>query len=92
MAVGWHRLVRPLIDEGRLVPFTDLRIAAPGSYYLSWNANHEPSDAIADAPRLADGGGGGRDRLSRRQASSGVEFFSSGRRFFLGSDSPATLV
>ena len=35
-----------MIDEGRIVPFTDLRIPSPGSYYLSWNANHEPSDAI----------------------------------------------
>jgi DNA-binding transcriptional LysR family regulator len=45
LAVGWHRLVRALIDAGRLVPFTDLRIPWPGSYYLSWNANRELSDA-----------------------------------------------
>ncbi|HEY9345618.1 MAG TPA: LysR substrate-binding domain-containing protein [Inquilinus sp.] len=41
VAVGWHRLVRGLVDAGRLVPFTDLRIPSPGSYYLSWNANRE---------------------------------------------------
>ena len=46
IAVGWHRLVRPLVAEGRIVPFTDLRIPAPGSYYLSWNANHAPGDAV----------------------------------------------
>ena len=46
LAVGWHRLVRPLVEEGRIVPFSDLRIPSPGSYYLSWNANHAPSDAI----------------------------------------------
>jgi LysR family glycine cleavage system transcriptional activator len=46
VAVGWHRLVRPLVEEGRIVRFTDLRIQSPGSYYLSWNANHEPNDAV----------------------------------------------
>lgn len=45
LAVGWHHLVRALIDAGRLVPFTDLRIPSPGTYYLSWNANREFSDA-----------------------------------------------
>jgi DNA-binding transcriptional LysR family regulator len=51
VAVGWHRLVRPLIAEGRIVPFTGLRIPAPGSYYLSWNANHalgEPGRTLRD--------------------------------------------
>lgn len=46
VAVGWHRLVRALIEEGRIMPFTDLRMPSPGSYYLSWNANREPSGAI----------------------------------------------
>jgi LysR family transcriptional regulator, glycine cleavage system transcriptional activator len=46
LAVGWHRLVRSLVEEGRIVAFTDLRIPSPGSYYLSWNANNEPGDAI----------------------------------------------
>lgn len=46
IAIGWHRLVRPLVEDGRLVPFTDLRMPAPGAYYLSWNANHTPSDAV----------------------------------------------
>jgi LysR family glycine cleavage system transcriptional activator len=46
LALGWHRLVRPLIETARLVPFTDLRMPAPGSYYLSWNANAAVSDAV----------------------------------------------
>lgn len=46
VAIGWHRLVFPLVDAGRLVRFTDLRIPSPGSYYLSWNANHETGDAV----------------------------------------------
>jgi LysR family transcriptional regulator, glycine cleavage system transcriptional activator len=45
LAIGWHRLVCAMIDAGRLVPFTNLRIPSPGSYYLSWNANREVSDA-----------------------------------------------
>ena len=39
VAIGWHRLVRDLIDAGKVVPFTNLRIPSPGGYYLSWNAN-----------------------------------------------------
>jgi LysR family transcriptional regulator, glycine cleavage system transcriptional activator len=46
VAVGWHRLVRPLVEKGQVVPFTDLRMSSPGSYYLSWNTNREPSDAV----------------------------------------------
>ncbi|MFO1141150.1 MAG: LysR substrate-binding domain-containing protein [Amaricoccus sp.] len=46
VALGWHRLVRPLVEEGRIVRFTDLCIAAPGSYYLSWNTSRAPSDAV----------------------------------------------
>ncbi len=46
VAVGWDRLVRGLLREGRIVPFTALRIPSPGSYYLSWNANGEPGNAV----------------------------------------------
>ncbi|MFO1144600.1 MAG: LysR substrate-binding domain-containing protein [Amaricoccus sp.] len=46
LAIGWHRLVRPLVETGRLVPFTTLRIPSPGAYHLSWNANHPPGDAV----------------------------------------------
>lgn len=37
VALGWHRLVRQLIEERRLVRFTDLELPAPGGYYLTWN-------------------------------------------------------
>lgn len=43
IAVGWHRLVRPQVEAGTLVPFTDIRLPSPGSYHLSWNAGPEPS-------------------------------------------------
>ncbi|MDX8442427.1 LysR substrate-binding domain-containing protein [Mesorhizobium australafricanum] len=45
VAVGWHRLVRPLIEEGKLVRITDLELAAPGGYYLTWNDNRTLSPA-----------------------------------------------
>jgi len=35
LAVGWHRLVSDLVASGKVVPFTDLRIASPGSHYLN---------------------------------------------------------
>ena len=45
LAIGWHRLVRSPIEAGRLLPFTELKIPAPGSYYLSWNTNREVNEA-----------------------------------------------
>ncbi|RUW44811.1 LysR family transcriptional regulator [Mesorhizobium sp. M1A.F.Ca.ET.072.01.1.1] len=45
VAVGWHRLVQPLIEEGKLVRITDLEMPAPGGYYLTWNDNRTLSPA-----------------------------------------------
>jgi LysR family glycine cleavage system transcriptional activator len=45
VAVGWHRLVRRLIAEGRLARLTDLEMPAPGAYYLTWNDNRTLSAA-----------------------------------------------
>ena len=45
IAVGWHRLVQPLIAAGKLVRFTDLEVPAPGAYYLTWNDKRELSEA-----------------------------------------------
>ncbi|MEZ2127841.1 MULTISPECIES: LysR substrate-binding domain-containing protein [unclassified Sinorhizobium] len=45
VAVGWDRLIRAFIDEGRLVRLTDLMIPAPGAYYLTTNNNRELSGA-----------------------------------------------
>jgi DNA-binding transcriptional LysR family regulator len=47
LAIGWDRLVRPLVADGRLVRFTDLGMPAPGAYYLSWNAHAPVSGAVA---------------------------------------------
>ena len=47
VAVGWHRLVEPLVASGDLVRFTSLTAPAPGGYYLTWNAGLAPKDAAA---------------------------------------------
>ncbi|MER9683697.1 LysR substrate-binding domain-containing protein [Mesorhizobium sp. M0184] len=36
VAIGWHRMVYPLIDQGKLARITGLKMPAPGGYYLSW--------------------------------------------------------
>ncbi len=46
VAIGWHRLVRSLVEEGRLVRFTELRVPSPGSYYLTWNDRQPPGAAV----------------------------------------------
>ena len=45
VALGWERLIAPLLADGRLVRFGDLAIDAPGSYYLTWNENRAVSPA-----------------------------------------------
>lgn len=65
VALAWHRLVEPLIAEGKLVRLTDLEIPAPGSYYLTRNNHKAPSigaDTLAEwlrgqFPAAADSGG-----------------------------------
>lgn len=39
VALGWHSMVSPLIENGRLTRLGDIEIAAPGSYYLTWDVN-----------------------------------------------------
>lgn len=51
VALGWHTQVEGLIQAGRLVRLGDMEIAAPGSYYLTWDENRVLSDA---ARRLRD--------------------------------------
>ncbi|TGQ53520.1 hypothetical protein EN836_15130 [Mesorhizobium sp. M1C.F.Ca.ET.193.01.1.1] len=45
VAVGWHRLVRHLVDEGKLVKITDLELPALGGYYMTWNDHRTLSPA-----------------------------------------------
>jgi LysR family glycine cleavage system transcriptional activator len=45
VAVGWHRLVKSQLAEGKLVRLTDLELSAPGGYYLTWNNNRTLSPA-----------------------------------------------
>ncbi|MER8602012.1 LysR substrate-binding domain-containing protein [Mesorhizobium sp. M1339] len=51
VAVGWHRLVRTLVEAGKLVRITDLKLDVRGGYYLTWNDNRPLSPA---AERLRD--------------------------------------
>ncbi len=41
LALGWHSLVAPLLAEGRLVRPIPQEIAAPGAFYVTWNAGRE---------------------------------------------------
>jgi DNA-binding transcriptional LysR family regulator len=45
VALGWHALIEPLIAAGRLTALTELRIRAPGAYYLTWNDSRPLSPA-----------------------------------------------
>jgi DNA-binding transcriptional LysR family regulator len=45
LVIGWHRIVDPLIREGRLVRFSDLVMQPPGGYYLTWNTGRTLSRA-----------------------------------------------
>ncbi|MEQ9488482.1 MAG: LysR substrate-binding domain-containing protein [Alphaproteobacteria bacterium] len=45
IAIGWDRLIRQYLKTGALVRLTDLHMPAPGSYYLTWNDNREPTPA-----------------------------------------------
>ena len=45
IAVGWHRLVRQMVRDAKLVRLTDLEMPAPGGYYLTWNDRRTLSPA-----------------------------------------------
>jgi len=45
VAIGWHRLVRHILRDGKLVRLTDLEMPAPGGYYLTWNDRRTLSPA-----------------------------------------------
>lgn len=46
VAIGWHRLVHEHVAAGTLVPLTDLKLRAPGAYYLTWNRHLAMGDAV----------------------------------------------
>lgn len=45
IALGWHSLVEPLIERGKLMRLGTMEMAAPGSYYLTWDDQRPLSDA-----------------------------------------------
>ncbi len=38
IALGWHRLVAPLLTDGKLVRLWDIEVPAPGAYYVTWDS------------------------------------------------------
>lgn len=45
IAMGWERLVQPLIEQNKLERFTDISIAAPIGYYITWHQTKSLSRA-----------------------------------------------
>jgi DNA-binding transcriptional LysR family regulator len=45
VVIGWHRIVAPLIEEGKLVRYSELVMQPPGGYYLTWNTGRTLSSA-----------------------------------------------
>jgi LysR family glycine cleavage system transcriptional activator len=43
VALGWHSMVEPLIQRGKLERLGSLEIRAPGSFYITWEANRSLS-------------------------------------------------
>ena len=59
VAVGWYRLVRHLLKEGRLVRLTTFEMRAPGGYYLTWNDHRTLSPAAESSILAAEDGRAG---------------------------------
>lgn len=45
LAIGWHRMISPMLARGELVRLTELIFPAPGTYYLTWNRARKLSAA-----------------------------------------------
>lgn len=45
LALGWERLIGPLVEQGKLRRVSDLMIKAPGNYHLTQNDNRALSPA-----------------------------------------------
>ncbi len=41
VALGWERLVRPLVASGKLKRLTDAEIVAPSSFHVTWSTSRE---------------------------------------------------
>lgn len=58
IALGWGRLVKTMLQQGRLQRLGDVSVPAPGAYYITWNSQRELSpqalmlsDWLIDAAR-----------------------------------------
>ncbi len=45
VALGWERLVSPMIEQGRLVRLGTWEVTAPQSHFVTWPASREPDPA-----------------------------------------------
>jgi LysR family transcriptional regulator, glycine cleavage system transcriptional activator len=45
VAIGWHRMITPMVARGELVRLTNLIFPAPGTYYLTWTRTRKLSPA-----------------------------------------------
>lgn len=45
VAIGWHRMITPMLERGELVRLTELVFRAPGTYYLTWHRGRALSPA-----------------------------------------------
>ena len=43
VALGWQRLVTPLLDSGELVRLVDQAMPSPGAHYVIWDEARTPS-------------------------------------------------
>lgn len=48
VVLGWHRMIRPLLEKGELVRLTELMFPAPGSYWLTWSKDRKLSPAAIE--------------------------------------------
>lgn len=43
--LGWDRLVKPLVEQGKLMRLTDISCLSPGAYYLHWHSDRVVNQA-----------------------------------------------
>ncbi|MEM9104871.1 MAG: LysR substrate-binding domain-containing protein [Pseudomonadota bacterium] len=46
VVLGWTRLIGSYLSTGRLVPLGDLRLPAPGGFYLTWDSGKAPDPSV----------------------------------------------
>lgn len=47
VALGWRKLIEPILSRGTLAPLTTASIPSPGAFHLTWSRHRELSSAAA---------------------------------------------